>query len=56
MDDADRDGRRGGGVLIKSWQEALAIFGEDLRYNANGVLVAPCVLIDDVGCRTRPGR
>jgi hypothetical protein len=37
-----------GVILVKSWQEALTIFGEDLRYNANGILAAPCLPIDDV--------
>jgi hypothetical protein len=34
--------------VVRSWQEALTIFGEDRRYNVNGVLVAPCLLVDGV--------
>lgn len=33
-------------TLVRSWDEALTIFGEDRRYNANGVLEAPCSRID----------
>jgi len=33
-------------TVVRSWDEALTIFGEDLRYNANGVLEAPCARVD----------
>jgi hypothetical protein len=39
---ADRDV-----VIVRSWDEALRIF-DDERYNANGVLQAPCSCIEDV--------
>jgi hypothetical protein len=35
-------------AIVRSWDEALTIFGEDLRYNANGVLEAPCAGVDAV--------
>src|SRR5512140_1046259 len=37
-----------GVAIVRSWDEALAIFDEDLRYNANGVLEAPCARVDAV--------
>lgn len=38
----------GGIAVIKTWEEALTIFGEDRRYNANGVLEAPCGRVDPI--------
>jgi hypothetical protein len=35
-------------VIVRSWDEALTIFGRDSRYNANGVLEAPCKCVDGV--------
>jgi hypothetical protein len=35
-------------TIVRSWEVALTIFGEDLRYNANGVLEAPCARVDAV--------
>lgn len=35
-------------TIIRSWDESLIIFGEDLRYNANGVLEAPCARVDPI--------
>ena len=35
-------------TIVQSWDEALVIFGEDLRYNANGVLEAPCARVDPI--------
>lgn len=35
-------------TVIRSWEEALTIFDEDSRYNANGVLEAPCSRVDPV--------
>lgn len=35
-------------VVVRSWEEALTIFGNDRRYNANGVLKAPCERVDAV--------
>jgi hypothetical protein len=33
-------------TIVRSWDEALTIFDADLRYNANGVLQAPCSRVD----------
>ena len=38
-------------TLVRSWDEALTIFGDDLKYNLNGVLAAPCARVDDVFAR-----
>ncbi len=35
-------------AIVRSWDEALTVFAEDLRYNANGVLEAPCTRVDAV--------
>ena len=35
-------------VRVASWQDALTIIGEDRRYNLNGVLLAPCEVIEEV--------
>ncbi len=35
-------------VVVQSWEDALIIFGGDRRYNANGVLRAPCDRVDPV--------
>lgn len=35
-------------VIVQSWEDALTIFGEDRRYNANGVLQAACDRVDPV--------
>lgn len=35
-------------TIVRSWDEALTIFAEDIRYNANGVLEAPCARVDAV--------
>jgi hypothetical protein len=41
-------GAPGSVTIVRSWDEALTIFGEELRYNANGVLEAPCARVDPV--------
>jgi hypothetical protein len=33
-------------AIVRTWDEALTIFRDDLKYNANGVLEAPCSRID----------
>ncbi|NOU29745.1 MAG: hypothetical protein HOO96_17710 [Polyangiaceae bacterium] len=38
-------------TVVRSWDEALTIFGQDRRYNANGVLEAPCERVDEVLAR-----
>ena len=43
-------------MVVRSWEEALTIFGkksryDDPRYNVNGVLQAPCDRIDPVFTR-----
>lgn len=38
-------------TIVRSWEEALTIFDEDSRYNANGVLEAPCSRVDSVFTR-----
>jgi len=35
-------------IVVHSWDEALAIFDDDLRYNVNGLLQAPCSCDDEV--------
>jgi len=35
-------------TIVRSWEEALTIFDEDSRYNANGVLEAPYERVDTV--------
>lgn len=35
-------------VVVRPWDEALTIFGKDRRYNANGVLEAPCERVEAV--------
>src|ERR1044071_450856 len=35
-------------TIVRSWDEALTIFAEDIQYNANGVLEAPCARVDPV--------
>lgn len=35
-------------AVVRSWDEALTIFGTDRRYNANGVLEAPCERVEAV--------
>lgn len=36
-------------VVVKSWDEALTIFRSDYsRYNANGILEAPCARVDPI--------
>ena len=35
-------------IVVHSWDEALVIFDDDLRYNVNGVLRAPCDRVDAV--------
>jgi hypothetical protein len=37
-----------GVTVVRSWEEALTIFGKDRRYNANGVLEGPCERVDGV--------
>jgi hypothetical protein len=34
-------------IVIHSWNEALTIFDDNLRYNINGLLQAPCGRADD---------
>ena len=43
------DGRPddGGVIVVHSWNEALTIFDDSLRYNINGLLQAPCGRADD---------
>jgi hypothetical protein len=38
-------------TVVRSWAEALTIFGNRPRYNINGVLEAPCARVDDVFAR-----
>jgi len=38
-------------TVVQSWDEALKIFDDDLRYNVNGLLQAPCSREDDVLAR-----
>lgn len=35
-------------TIVRSWDEALTIFAEDIQYNANGVLEAPCARVDAI--------
>lgn len=43
------DGRQDDGrvIVVHSWSEALVIFGDNLRYNVNGLLQAPCDRADE---------
>jgi len=38
-------------IIVHSWDEALTIFDDDLRYNINGLLQAPCERVDEVLAR-----
>jgi hypothetical protein len=38
-------------VLVRSWGEAVTIFGNYPKYNANGILEAPCSRVDPVFVR-----
>src|SRR5512140_3244139 len=38
-------------TVVHSWDEALKIFDDDLQYNVNGLLQAPCSREDDVVAR-----
>jgi hypothetical protein len=40
-----------GVTVVRSWEEALTIFGKDRRYNANGILEMPCERVDGVLAR-----
>lgn len=40
-----------GVMIVRSWDEALTIFDEDFRYNANGILDAPCSRVDPLFTR-----
>lgn len=38
----------GGIAVVRSWEEALTIFGAYDRYNANGILEKPCERVDPI--------
>jgi hypothetical protein len=48
LENANESTSEGGVTVVRSWEEALTIFDEESRYNANGILEAPCSRVDPV--------